>query len=251
MIKRKLAPFLILLLCAAGIAAVLIRFQDAPAADVVTATSEPAPSGQIPDVLTIHDQNGNPINLDTGDIPMYKQYLESQEDILTEIRRTQLETLNLSAQERYLLLKYNCGNKQCSTILLKNTDSKSTSISLANGIYQDFKLSPGQDRILLRYAYNEGDSVVRHILIAVDLPSMKILSYASGELAKEYMYAPKWPIVSYRWDNNQQFQIETPDLDSSAFEALQEWNHSGTQATKRAEVSLNPNDRLDAYTVPQ
>ncbi|WP_338553826.1 hypothetical protein [Paenibacillus sp. KS-LC4] len=133
-------------------------------------------------------------------------------DSENEAARPKLELLDLADQERFILLKYNCANKRCSTILVKEHDSKVESVGLADGIFQDYKLSPEKNKLLLRYGYNEGGQVIRHVLFVVDLVQMKVVPYESAEMSKEYMYTPTWPVVDYQWMDNNQFWVESADL---------------------------------------
>ncbi|MGG4142046.1 hypothetical protein ABEW34_02850 [Paenibacillus algorifonticola] len=209
----------------------------------------------VPKVLVVGGANGEKIELAISDIPLYKKYLGLQADIAeieNEVERTQLEMLDIAGQERFILLKYNCANKQCSTILVKEHDSELVSVGLADGIFQDYKLSPEKNRLLLRFGYNEGGQVVRHALFAVDLVQMKVIPYEREELAKVYMYAPTWPIPDYEWVDNNQFWIGSADLQSSkaGFEEIQNWFASSERKIKKTTISLNREERLDAYSMP-
>lgn len=235
----------ILLLVATAIFFTTKTHEDAQVKTTMSHLIETDSSESIPDVLTVKDANGKSLDLAIKDIPVYNNYLKEQEDIKAEIERTQLEVLHLPTQEHFILLKYNCGNKQCSTILVKKSDSKITSIALADGIFQDYKISPENDELLLRYGYNEGGELVRHILIAVDLLKMKIIPFESTQLAKEYMYTPTWPIVDYQWIENNRFIIEAGDLESPEFEAVKNWYASNEKKTKKIEILLNREKRLE------
>ncbi|MCG7343177.1 hypothetical protein MHZ92_03465 [Sporosarcina sp. ACRSL] len=201
------------------------------------------------DVLTITDEAGRTFEIAIKDIPIFKAYLDAQDDAEIELERTQYEMINSSSEGYVLILKYGCGNKQCSTLLIKARDSEVFSVPLSTGIFQDFKISPGQDELLVRYGYNEGGVVVRHILIAIDLQKMKVIPFESTELAEEYMYTPTWPIVDYQWMDDEKFSIETSDLTSSDFDTVKDWYASGDLKTKRVEILLSKTERLDAYEV--
>ena len=198
-------------------------------------------------VLTLTDDTGKLFELSTNSIPEYEAYLDIQDDAKTEIERTQYEIINTSNDEQVILLMYGCGNKQCSTLLIKVKDSEVSSVTLANGIFQDYKISPGQDGLLVRYGYNEGGVVVRHILVAIDLQKMKVMPFDSTELAEEYMYTPTWPIIDYRWIDDEKFLMEKSDLTSSDFETVKNWYATAELQTKIVEISLNKTKRLEAY----
>ena len=200
--------------------------------------------------LTIQDETGRVFDVSVNDIPIYKEYLDSQEDIKTEIERTQFEIINTSTEDQIILLKYNCGNKQCSTLLMKIKNSEITSLALANGIFQDYEISLEKDKLLLRYGYNEGDAVVRHILIGIDLLEMKVIPFESSKIGEEYMFTPTWPIVAYKWTDNDRVMIETADLESADFESVQHWYTSTDNKTIEIEVPISKTNRLDSYLTP-
>ncbi|KQO14146.1 hypothetical protein [Paenibacillus sp. Leaf72] len=208
-----------------------------------------------PEVLVVEGANGEKVELAIGDIPLYKEYLGLQAhaaDIEKEVKRTQLEMLDIADQERFILLKYNCGNKQCSTILVKESNSGLVSVGLADGIFQDYKLSPEKNRLLLRFGYNEGGQIVRNVLFAVDLVQMKVVPYERAELGEVYMYTPTWPIPDYEWVDNNQFWMASADLQSSktGFEEVRNWLASSERKIKKITISLNREEQLDAYSMP-
>ncbi|MUG43547.1 hypothetical protein [Paenibacillus woosongensis] len=245
--KKLITLFLIIVL---GTTALIITIHglSVPMKTAMTSSVEAESSEEaIPDMLTIKDENGHHLDLVIKDIPVYRAYLESQADIKTEMERTQFEVLHIPTEGHFILLKYNCGNKQCSTILVKKTDSKITSVALATGIFQDYKISPEEKEVLLKYGFNEGGEIVRHILITVDLLKMKVVPFESSELAKEYMDKPTWPIVNYQWIDHNRFMIELPDLESSEFETVKSWYASSEKKTKKVEVTIDKEKILDSY----
>ncbi|WP_341280336.1 hypothetical protein [Paenibacillus sp. FSL H8-0537] len=106
--------------------------------------------------------------------------------------------------------------------------------------------------LLLRFGYNEGGQVIRHVLFAVDLVQMKVVPYESAEMGEVYMYTPTWPIVDYQWIDNNQFWVASADLQSSEaeFEAVQNWLASSDRNIKKVTILLNQEELLDAYSMP-
>lgn len=234
--RMSFTSLLIIILAAAALAAI------AMASIPKSSSPSSAGAGILPPALDLKDQDDNPVHLELSSLPLYEQYLESSLDIPAEIARTQAEILPISRPERFLLLKYNCGNKHCDTNLVRMAEPGSgrscISIGLAGGIYQDFELSPDGNIVLLRFAYNEGGTVLRHTLIAVDLPEMDLVPAASATLADTYMHTPNWPIISYRWISNREFRVERPDLDSSKYQALQQWSSSDHPPLRAIDIRL-------------
>lgn len=242
--KKLLVPILIILI---GVLALIFIMINDTEKTAMSNTNEIDQSQTIPVLFTVTDQNGKDLDIAIKEIPQFKAYLQSQSDIKTELERTQAEELILSSQEHFVLLKYGCGNKHCSTILVKESDSKITSIALADGIFQEYGLSPDKNQVLLRYGYKEGGEIVRHILIAIDLLTMKVIPFESTALAKEYMFTPTWPIVDYQWNDKDRLLITAADLESSNFEVVKNWFGSEVKTTKKIEILLNKKDRLDSY----
>lgn len=239
----------VLLIGAASLFLIVINDQQTPnKASTSNAFETPVSDHEI-EKLIINEDDGTSFSLLIKDIPLYRSYLDAQTDRTAEIERTQYTVLDISKQTKYVLLQYSCGNKQCSTILVKISDSNISSIALANGIFQDFKVSLDKGRVLLRYGYNEGSQVVRHILIAVDLEQLKVIPYQSDQMAKVYMLTPTWPLHEYHWIDNNQFIIKTPDLKSSEFESIKKWFSSSEQKTKDVSISLSENNLLNSYPI--
>jgi hypothetical protein len=237
--KKLLIPLLLLLIVATTLLFIIKNPQDDPLKTTMPHSIDKKPSENSSDTLIVKDENGRNLDLLINDIPQYKEYLQSQEDSKSEIERTQSEVLHLSTQEHFIMLKYNCGNKQCSTILVKENNSTITSLALDDGIFQDYQISPEKNELLLRYGYNEGGEIVRHILIAVDLLNMEKMSFEDTPLTKEYMSTPTWPILDYQWIEKDRFMIETADLASFEYEAVKHWYTSTEKKTKIVEISIN------------
>ncbi|SFF44310.1 hypothetical protein SAMN04487969_13959 [Paenibacillus algorifonticola] len=230
----------------------MANYKEAPTSVTMSDLVQSGTADSGSEILTVEGENGEKVDLTISDIPLYKEYLDLQDDIGNEVERTQLEVLDLAGQERFILLKYNCGNKHCSTILVKERESGVVSVGLADGIFQDYKLSPNKDLLLARFGYSEGGQVVRHVLLAVDLVQMKVIPYESTELAEVFMHTPTWPIPDYEWIDNNQFWMASVDLQSSEaeFEAIQNWLASSERKIKKITISLNQKDRLGAYLTP-
>ncbi|WP_340021926.1 hypothetical protein MHI24_23460 [Paenibacillus sp. FSL K6-1096] len=243
MYRKSFTALFTVILTVAALAAIVVVIISKSSA----VPPSPANSNTLPSALDLVDQDGNPVHLELSSLPLYEQYLESSRDIPAEIARTQAETLPLSRPERFLLLKYNCGNKHCDTNLVRMAEPESgsptISIGLAGGIYQDFQLSPDGNSVLLRFAYNEGGTLLRHILIAAELRKMELLPAASATLADTYMHTPNWPIVSYRWISNQQFRVERPDLDSAEYQAVQQWSSLDHPPVRAIDILLKTGTR--------
>jgi len=200
--------------------------------------SQPAHPGEPSLSLSIVDQQGKLVNLRIDQLPVYSEYLESAPDPSDEINRTQYEVLSLSPEGAYVLLKYGCGNKQCETLLVKIDASNVQSLPLPTGIFQENKLSPDHGKAVFRYAYNEGGTVVRHILAAVDLHAMQMIPLKPSASAKAFTDVPTWPIQNYNWVDDTHIRLTTADVQNSDFDTIKKWLSSYSQQMKEVELRL-------------
>lgn len=190
------------------------------------------------DDIPIQRSNGETLYLPIEEVPEYDAYLSSQSDRKAEIERTQHEILNESDNSMLIMLKYSCGNKQCATQLVKISGSDILSLPLPVAVFQDYKFSPNNENVLLRYAINEGD-VVRNLVVALDVMKMKVLPFQSSTLEDEYGKIPKWPISQYQWMSNNEFSLHIAAADSSSFESLERWFSSGGEMIKTITIKLS------------
>ncbi|CAM3316638.1 hypothetical protein HP548_28175 [Paenibacillus taichungensis] len=198
-------------------------------------------ASSIPNIIEITNEEAT-LQLPLNDVPEYKRYLMNEQDFQTEIDRTYVEVLEVPSSETYSMLKYGCGTKACFTLLVKTDDIGTHSLPLPEGILQDYKLSSDYQQVLIRYAYDEGGLVKRHILVAVDLKKLKIIPYASTDLEEAFMLKPTWPIISYEWIDNNHFTIETAALETSEYNVLKDWFDSNDRETRKVTIRLNSLD---------
>lgn len=198
-------------------------------------------ASSLPNIIEIMNEEAA-LQLPLNDVPEYKRYLMNEVDFQTEIDRTQLEVLEVPSSETYSMLKYGCGIKVCSTLLVKIDGRETHSLPMPEGILQDYKLSSDYQQVLIRYAYDEGGLVKRHILVAVDLKKLEIIPYASTEFEETFMLKPTWPIISYEWIDNNHFTIETAALETSEYNVLKDWFDFNDRETRKVTIRLNSLD---------
>ncbi|GKV57556.1 hypothetical protein NCCP2222_35030 [Sporosarcina sp. NCCP-2222] len=194
----------------------------------------PAPLELSSNVLTMAE-----LEIPVKDLPTLQSYLSAQTDPELEIERTHYEEIETHTEERFFLLQYSCGNKQCDSLLIKVHNREIKSLPLRNGIFQDYQLSPDQDKVLIRYAYNEGGQIIRHILVPVDLAKLESIPFTFEEDTKEFMNEPTWPILEYEWISSNTFRLVTADLLSSDFNQLQTWYASDVKKSKTVDILLD------------
>lgn len=237
--RDKVSTYMILFGSVAALGVLFLVFlvlQPSPGSS--TTTVRESPLQETSEQLVIAEENRETIVISVQDLPVLRNYLDGQEDRLTEIERMHYVILDSSRLEKYVLIQYGCGNKQCSTLLVKIYGSNLSSISLADGIYQDYRISPDQSKALLRYGYHESAEVIRHTVIVLNLDSMESIPFHTDAATNEYRDTPTWPIEDMDWIDDDKFTLEIADIDLSTFEALQEWNSTVDRKTKKLEISL-------------
>lgn len=248
--KKYMIPFLLLLLVGSGSTVWLyLTSSSASEATETVSTETELPHTELstlPDIVEIKSE-GESVKLSLSDIPQYKNYLLNEGDIQAEIARTQFTSLDVTSSNMYVMLKYGCGSKECSTILIQTDGNKSEGLTMPVGIFQDYKVSSDHKKVLIRYAYDEGSLVKRQILVAVDLEKLKIIPYTSAALEEPFMLKPTWPIISYDWIDHNQFIIETAALETSEYSALKDWFSSENRKTRKVTIGLDVNKRLNEY----
>lgn len=185
-------------------------------------------------VLTMAD-----LEIPVKDLPTFQSYVSEQTDPKSEIERTHYEEIETNTEERFFLLQYSCGNKQCDSLLIKVHNREIESLPLPNGIFQDYQLAPDQDKVLFRYAYNEGGQIIRHVIVPVDLVKLESIPVASEENRIQFMDDPTWPILEYEWISSNIFRLVTADLPSPDFNKLKTWYASDVKKSKMVSILLD------------
>ncbi|WP_145333039.1 hypothetical protein [Paenibacillus xylanexedens] len=204
------------------------------------------PAYSLPDEIEIKSE-GKSLKLPLADIPQYKNYLLNEKNLQSEIARTQFTTLDVPIPEKVNLLQYSCGNKECSTILVKSSGVKNQSLNLPTGIFQDYKFSPDNTKVLIRYAYDEGGLVRKQIVVAIDLHSFTLIGYSSPKLEEQFMLMPTWPVISYNWKDNNYFTVETAALETNEYNTLEKWFSSDDRTTKKVTIKLDTSKKFNEY----
>lgn len=161
-----------------------------------------------------------------------------------EIQRTLYDFLEFhdSDGSTYILLKYSCGTKLCSTLLIKVLNNDISSIVLGYGsIFMEAKQSPNSNYAAFLYGQNEGNQVLRNNILAVDLRRMELLTANNNEVANNYIDNATWPITSFNWLNNQIIEIQTANILNTDYNSLLTWYESSMK-TKEVQIELQYND---------
>lgn len=177
----------------------------------------------VPDkaAAVITSDQGNEIELPLDELPQLRAYLEDEGAAEEELERTAFSEIETGGTGRLGVVKYGCGNKSCSLLLVRIGDAGTSSIELPRGLYVDSRAAKG--RILLRLAYPEGNRVVRHRILPVDYRTMTLLPYGDENDQKELVASPSWPVMDYGWDGTDRIWIETADAEIGEYGNLEPW----------------------------
>lgn len=242
MIGKKLA---LLFICSVGIFYTLSFIQKEHIYVDKTATTEnKILSIEVDEVvhkLNLLDSQGIVFSIPFSSIPIYRDYLQEQSDSVDEIERSSFELLPLNSSNgsKYGVLMYNCGNKLCSSLLVKLSETI-TSIELGNSMLMDMKQSPNLGLAAFRYGENEGNLVIRNRLILINLENMELLHPVSKVFSKEFVESATWPITEYEWNSDQNLSIRVADIQNADYNSLLTW-FNGLKKTKKIEIGLVKN----------
>lgn len=126
----------------------------------------------------------------------------------------------------------------CDTVLVRKHGEEYTTLKLPFGIHMEHILAPHEDRVLLVYGMNEGNTLVRNFLVIVDLNNMNIVTPLTQELSDEYFQEPKWPIAESQWLDNNSILIKVPVTDTSDWDTLVEWMNDEMILSKEVIIKL-------------
>ncbi|MBS4175386.1 hypothetical protein [Bacillus sp. FJAT-49736] len=188
-----------------------------------------------PALLQLSDAKGGKFSVPIKSVPIYEKYLADQSDKKLEIYRSSASYLNLKSSDVsfYNILEYNCGNKLCSSLLIKISKDKKiiSSIELGNGILIDRKQSPNLENVVFRYGVNEGNLVIRNNIIPINLKDMKLLQPKRKVLSREFIKKATWPITEYKWVNNNTVSMQSADIQKTDYDSLLNW-YKSSKTTK-------------------
>lgn len=197
---------------------------------VTVSTTEEAAS----EILIINEI-GKHFTIPIAALPQLETYLQSESDQEAELARIHYEFL--SGNSDHFVLKYGCGNKRCQLLLVELMDSESvTTFDLGEGIFAGAEVF--QQRAMFLIAENEGNVVVRHKIVLVDLSTMNPLHPLDQQLAAHYFEEALYPITKFEWLSETAIRLEVADLEEASFEAVERWYQEEDSDVRVVEVGL-------------
>ena len=197
---------------------------------VTVSTTEEAAS----EILVINEI-GKHFTIPITALPQLATYLQTEPDPAAELATIHYEFL--SGTSDHFVLKYGCGNKRCQLLLVELTDSDEVkTFDLGEGIFAGAEVF--QQRAMFLIAENEGNVVVRHKIVLVDLSTMNPLQPMDPQLATSYFEEAIYPIMKWEWLSETAIRLEVADLEETSFEAVERWYGAEDSAVKVVEVAL-------------
>ncbi|MER1956954.1 MAG: hypothetical protein ABS942_06225 [Solibacillus sp.] len=197
---------------------------------VTVSTSEDTSS----EILVINEI-GKHFTIPIASIPQLATYLETAPDAKMELARIHYEFL--SGDSDHFVLKYGCGNKRCHLLLVEVIDSGAvTTVELGEGIYASAEVFQQQAMFLI--AENEGNEVVRHKIMLVDLHTLKNIYPKDQLLTELYFVDARYPITKLEWLSETSIRLEVADIDEASYEAVASWYKEEDAAVVVVEIAL-------------
>lgn len=197
-----------------------------------------SPIEDVPSEITLDDENGKRFIVPISSIPDLENYLETEMDIKTELERIQVEFLNLnSANENYFVLKYGCGIKICNLVLVQITETNEVkTIFLTVGIFTGSEVF--EQKAIFRIAVNEGNEIVRHQIMIVDLNTMNILHPIDKNADEYYFKSPLYPITEFKWITQDSIELVVADISDTTYETIENWYKVTSPSVKSEKISI-------------
>ncbi|SEN65757.1 hypothetical protein SAMN04488134_101574 [Amphibacillus marinus] len=169
------------------------------------------------------------ISLHIDQIPIISNYLAQHRDRNQAINEMQLTQINEEGFESLFLLNFACQDNACSNLLL-NTDTEQSKLLADQSDILAIQPSPDRSKLLITYqrpqSLQEWDL---NRLMVFDLDSWSEVKLTSDNLTLTGFQTFQWPIFSAEWQDDENIQIEIPNVNQPDSESLTEWFESEEQ----------------------
>lgn len=193
---------------------------------------------EAPLEIIVINEIGKHFTVPVAALPQLATYLEAESDVEMELARIQYEFLTEDADN--FVLKYGCGNKQCQLLLVQMAESGDiTTAEIGEGIYAGADVF--QQKALIRIAENEGNEVVRHKIVLIDLLTMTPLLPIEEQLIEHYFTQAIFPITKFEWLDDDTIRLEVAELQDTTFDSIKEWYEADYSSVKTVNIKLRGN----------
>lgn len=190
---------------------------------------------EVPSHIKFHNENGESIHVPIASLPDLEMYLDGETDIGTEIERIQVEYLDWhSTKDQYFILKYGCGNKICQLVLVQISElNEVNTLYLGDGFFTGFE--EFENTIMLRIGINEGNEVIRHRIVIVDLNTMQIHHPLNDEV---FFNSLLYPITQFKWLTENTIELVVADVPDTTYESIEKWYKSSSPPVKSMKIRI-------------
>ncbi|KGX84176.1 hypothetical protein [Pontibacillus marinus] len=205
--------------------------------DVTVTEKEPPKPKEI--ILFLE---GNEKRFNVKDLPLIHKYVQTSPDPDLAMARMRINEIETPLEETSLyILRYACEAKLCSNILIKETKNEvQTRLVSDLSLFKTASISPDQEKLLLTFLVNEGDTITREKVNMIDLDNLETLSLLQSEGQIDLNFV--WPILDATWKTDESIEVSIPKLDNSSLEALKNWYSLKPEDQEKKTIALTIDD---------
>ena len=193
---------------------------------------------EVSSLVKFENEDGESIHVPIASLPDLETHLDGETDIGTEIERIQVEYLDWhSTKNQYYILKYGCGNKICQLVLVQISElNEVNTLYLGDGIYTGFEEI--ENTIMLRIGINEGNEVIRHRIVIVDLNTMQIQHPLNKNDDEVFFNSPLYPITQFKWLTENTIELVVADVPDTTYKSIEKWYKSSSPPVKSMKIRI-------------
>ena len=193
---------------------------------------------EVSSLVKFENEDGESIHVPIASLPNLEMYLDGETDIGTEIERIQVEYLDWhSTKDQYFILKYGCGNKICQLVLVQISElNEVNTVYLGDGIFTGFEGI--ENTILLRIGVNEGNEVIRHQIVIIDLNTMQIQHPLNKNDDEVFFNSPLYPITQFKWLTENTIELVVADVPDTTYKSIEKWYNSKNLPVKNVKIAI-------------
>ncbi|WP_232696922.1 hypothetical protein [Brevibacillus daliensis] len=169
----------------------------------------------------------------------FSSYSSSEKAV--ELKRIHAESFETKDHSIFFIISYNCGNKRCDNLLLKQKgDSLQSTFLIESSIVTNFLLSPDHSKLLIQFGRNEGNLVLRSSLAVLRTDDLALLSSPSTNRGFYYetIFGQSFTLPLYKstWIDSSTVEVTIPDLKHVSYEQLLAWQ---SESQKKKTLSFS------------
>ncbi|QHE51930.1 hypothetical protein [Pontibacillus sp. HMF3514] len=181
---------------------------------------------------------GNEKRFYLKDLPLIQKYVQTSPDPDLALARMRINEIETPLEETFLYtLRYACRAKLCSTILIKETKNDvQTRLVSDLSLFKTASFSPNQEKLLLTFFVNKGDTITRGNVNVIDLDDLEPLSLLQDNDQVDLNFV--WPILDAIWKTDDSVEVSIPKLETSSLEAIKTWYRLNPENQEKKTITL-------------